>query len=48
VAKNFVDFDKYKKHILESEYTPEWAEKITGIPADSSLIVGRISKRCTP
>ena len=35
VAKNFVDFDKYKKHILESEYTPEWAEKITGIPADS-------------
>jgi len=33
VAKNFVDFDKYKKHIIENEYTPEWAEKITGIPA---------------
>ncbi|AHJ14496.1 molybdopterin-containing oxidoreductase family protein [Sulfurospirillum multivorans] len=33
VAKNFVDFDKYKKHIIESEYTPEWAEKITGVPA---------------
>lgn len=34
VAKNFVDFDKYKKHILDSEYTPEWAEKITGVSAD--------------
>ncbi|MBV5279107.1 MAG: molybdopterin-dependent oxidoreductase [Campylobacteraceae bacterium] len=35
VAKNFVDFDKYKKHIIDSEYTPEWAEKITGVPADT-------------
>ncbi len=35
VAKNFVDFDKYKKHIIESEYTPEWAEQITGVPADT-------------
>ncbi|MDD3463144.1 MAG: molybdopterin-dependent oxidoreductase [Sulfurospirillaceae bacterium] len=33
VAKNFSDFDKYEKHILESQYTPQWAEKITGIPA---------------
>jgi thiosulfate reductase/polysulfide reductase chain A len=33
VKNNFKDFDKYKKHILENEYTPEWAEKITGIPA---------------
>jgi thiosulfate reductase / polysulfide reductase chain A len=33
VENNFFDFDKYRKHILESEYTPEWAEKITGVPA---------------
>ncbi len=36
---DFVDnmvngFDVYKLHILENKYTPEWAEKITGIPAD--------------
>ena len=33
VENNFQDFEKYKKHILDSGYTPEWAEKITGIPA---------------
>ena len=33
VENNFHDFDKYQKHILDSSYTPEWAEKITGIPA---------------
>jgi thiosulfate reductase / polysulfide reductase chain A len=33
VENNFHDFDKYQKHIFDSGYTPEWAEKITGIPA---------------
>jgi len=33
VENNFNEFDKYQKHILDSNYTPEWAEKITGIPA---------------
>lgn len=33
VENNFAGFEEYKKHIIESEYTPEWAEKITGIPA---------------
>ncbi len=33
VENNFNGFEEYKKHILENEYTPEWAEKITGIPA---------------
>jgi len=33
VKNNFAGFEEYKKHIIESEYTPEWAEKITGIPA---------------
>jgi thiosulfate reductase / polysulfide reductase chain A len=33
VENNFSEFNKYRKHILESAYTPEWAEKITGVPA---------------
>ncbi len=33
VENNFNDFDKYKQHILDSKYTPEWAEKITGVSA---------------
>jgi thiosulfate reductase/polysulfide reductase chain A len=33
VENNFNGFEEYKKHIIESGYTPEWAEKITGIPA---------------
>ena len=33
VENNFSGFEEYKNHILENEYTPEWAEKITGISA---------------
>jgi len=35
VAKNFVDFEQYKQHIIDNDYTPEWAEKITGVPAST-------------
>jgi len=35
VEKNFANFDQYKMHILESKYTPEWAEKITGVSAET-------------
>lgn len=35
VENNFHDFEKYKQHILDNNYTPEWAEKITGIPAET-------------
>jgi len=35
VTKNFLDFDKYKQHIVENNYTPEWAEKITGVSAST-------------
>ncbi len=31
VDLNFNGFEEYKEHILSSGYTPEWAEKITGI-----------------
>ncbi len=33
VKNNFANFDKYKEHVISSNYTPEWAEGITGIPA---------------
>ncbi len=35
VEENINGFDEYKKHILESNYTPKWAESITGISAKS-------------
>lgn len=41
VHENFSDFDEYKKHIIASGYTPEWAEKITGIPADATRKIAR-------
>jgi len=41
VANNVHDFDAYKAHILKRNYTPEWAEKITGIPAESIRKVAR-------
>ncbi|MFN2354254.1 MAG: molybdopterin-dependent oxidoreductase [Desulfopila sp.] len=33
VDNNLHDFEVYKEHILNSGYTPEWAEQITGISA---------------
>ena len=33
VTKHGVGFEDYKNHILSNKYTPEWAEKITNIPA---------------
>ena len=32
-AKHMDGFEAYKKHILSHNYTPEWAEKFTNIPA---------------
>jgi anaerobic selenocysteine-containing dehydrogenase len=33
VAKWVLGFPELKKHLAEHGYTPEWAEKITGVPA---------------
>lgn len=33
VAANFNGFEEYKSLVLNNNYTPEWAEKITGIDA---------------
>ncbi|RXJ67967.1 thiosulfate reductase [Halarcobacter ebronensis] len=31
VSLNFNGFEEYKQHILSNNYTPQWAEKITGV-----------------
>lgn len=41
VHKNMNGFERYKKHILDKQYTPEWAEKITGIDADTIKTIAR-------
>lgn len=41
VEKHFNDFESYKMHILAGGYTPEWAEKITGIEAADIYEVAR-------
>lgn len=41
VRKNMHGFDKYKKHILSKNYTPEWAEKITNIPAKTIRTIAK-------
>jgi thiosulfate reductase/polysulfide reductase chain A len=33
MKKHGVGYEEYKQHILSKKYTPEWAEKITGIKA---------------
>ncbi len=39
--KYMVGYEDYKKHVLSKKYTPEWAEKITGIPAHEIYKVAR-------
>jgi len=41
VAKHVNGFDKYKLNILDNDYTPEWAEKITGIRAKDIYQIAR-------
>lgn len=41
VALNFNNFEEYKKHILKSAYTPQWAEKITGIKVSKIKKIAR-------
>jgi len=41
-------FEEYKEHILHNRYTPEWAEKITGIPADTIRTISREFMRHAP
>jgi len=41
VEKNFNGFDDYKKSVIGNKYTPEWAEKITGIKAKDIYTIAR-------
>lgn len=41
VANHFKDFDLYKNHIISNNYTPEWAEPITGIKAERIRMIAR-------
>ena len=41
VAANVNGFEEYRKHILDHGYTPEWAQKITGVPAETIRKVAR-------
>nr|WP_321266768.1 molybdopterin-dependent oxidoreductase [uncultured Sulfurimonas sp.] len=41
VEQNMNDFESYKQHILSHKYTPEWAEKITGIKAEKIITIAR-------
>lgn len=41
VHNHFNDFETYREHILSGGFTPEWAEKITGIPASDIYEVAR-------
>ncbi|WP_371376874.1 molybdopterin-dependent oxidoreductase [Thalassotalea aquiviva] len=41
VKNNFNDFSKYQQHILDNQYTPEWAEKISGVSADTIRTIAR-------
>lgn len=34
VTKWVLGFEELKKHLTEHGYTPEWAEKVTGVPAE--------------
>ncbi|MBD3807238.1 MAG: molybdopterin-dependent oxidoreductase [Epsilonproteobacteria bacterium] len=41
VEANFNDFEIYKDHIISHGYTPEWASKITMIPAKEIYTIAR-------
>lgn len=41
VLENVNGFEAYKEHIIKNKYTPEWAEKITGIEADKITEIAR-------
>ncbi len=41
VEANFNDFEIYKNHIISHGYTPEWASKITAIPAKEIYTIAR-------
>ncbi|SHO81088.1 Thiosulfate reductase precursor [hydrothermal vent metagenome] len=41
VEVNFNGFQEYKNHILSNNYTPQWAEEITGIDANTIIRIAK-------
>ena len=41
VEENFNGFEEYKNSVISNKYTPEWAEKITGIKAKDIYKIAR-------
>ncbi len=41
IRKNVSGFKEYKKHIISNNYTPQWAQKITGISAHDIYKIAR-------
>jgi thiosulfate reductase/polysulfide reductase chain A len=41
VEEHFKGFDEYKNSVISNKYTPEWAEKITGIKAKEIYTIAR-------
>ena len=41
VEQNVNGFEEYKTHIISNNYTPQWAEKITGIKANKIIKIAR-------
>ncbi len=41
VEKHFNGFEEYKKHVISSKYTPEWAANITGLKAKDITEIAR-------
>ena len=41
VEENFNGFEEYKNSVISNKYTPEWAEKITGIKAKNIYEIAR-------
>ncbi|HIM93930.1 MAG TPA: thiosulfate reductase [Campylobacterales bacterium] len=48
VEKNVNGFNEYKEHIISNNYTPEWAEKITGIKANKIIKIARDFMAASP
>ena len=48
VKKYFKGFEDYKKHVLSNGYTPQWAEKITGIKAKDIYEVAKAFAAAAP
>ena len=48
IEKHFNNYEQYKESILTNKYTPQWAEKITGIKAKEIYTIAREFAQAAP